>query len=218
MKLRSQCAALGVLAVSTLTLAWSQIGQAHTGTSLKTAAALVEGSASAAVPEFAAPRPLTSQEQAAIAAQMPVEGRQIISEHSFVVPYDGARSAAVVLSEQANPGVNDLRIDLFETDGRWIQTLPNNAMADAWMLWEVKAVSFTELLFDGPEPDVIVLAEYMVGAGPNAAQPFPVATVYLNEGGTFVTHQDTNDYLTERGVQTISEAEDVLRRELMYLP
>ena len=244
MTLRSQLTALGLLTLTTLTLGCSQPDRvdAEVNGDVET----VEASISApdtealaaptptkndqvladAVPEtaenaikLAEPRPLTPQELATISENMPVEGREIISEHSFVIPVAGERTAALVVSEQAaDIGTNNLRVDLFETDGSWVQTLPTNESADAWILWDVKVVSFPELSFDGPEPDVILLTEYMVGAGPTAAQPFPVTTIYLNEGGTFVTHQETNDYLTDQGVETINEAEDVLRNELMYLP
>lgn len=248
MKLRSQLTALGLLTLTTLTLGCSQPerADAEINGDVETAETVVSASDTAtgtAVPvasqstddnqvladaasepaentaEFAEPRLLTPQELAAISENMPVEGREIISEHSFVIPIDDARTAALVISEQAaDIGTNNLRIDLFETDGSWVQTLPTNESADNWILWNVKAVSFPELSFNGPEPDVVLLTEYMVGAGPTAAQPFPVATIYLNEGGTFVTHQETNDYLTDQAVETIGKAEDVLRNELMYLP
>jgi hypothetical protein len=49
----------------------------------------------------------------------------------------------------------------------------------------MRAVTFLELDFDGSEPDMIVLADYITGVGLTGSEPFTVATVYLNQGSYF---------------------------------
>ncbi|MDB9518463.1 hypothetical protein PN466_16080 [Roseofilum reptotaenium CS-1145] len=97
-------------------------------------------------------------------------------------------------------------------------TLPPNSHPESWILWSLEAVSFQEIDFDSSEADIIVVAEYIIGAGPREGEPFPATTVYFNQGSRFSTDPKLNKLLTERGVSTIAEAEEILRSELMFLP
>lgn len=88
--------------------------------------------------------------------------------------------------------------------------------SDSWILWEPQAVSFW--MYDGYE-SVIVIADYIVGAGPTGSKPFPVMTIYNNKGGYFSVDAVASRVLTDRGVSTVAEVLSLLQtEELGYLP
>ncbi|HBQ97822.1 MULTISPECIES: hypothetical protein [unclassified Roseofilum] len=140
--------------------------------------------------------------------------REIIIDQSFWLGFRGLGDVAFVSTEFNN----SLEFHVMQPNGEVIHTLPQNSHAESWILWSLEAVSFQEIDFDGSEPDIIVVAEYIIGAGPRGSEPFPVTTVYFNQGSRFSTDPELNKLLTERGVSTIAEAEQILRSELMFLP
>ena len=83
------------------------------------------------------------------------------------------------------------------------------------MLSETQAVSFQ--LLNGYDY-VIVMADYITGVGQTAAVPFPVTTVYNNQGGYFTVDGPASLALTDRGVSTIAEANSILQNEFGYVP
>lgn len=140
--------------------------------------------------------------------------RQIIIDQSFWLGLRDLGEVAFVATEFQN----SLEFHVMQANGDIMHTLPANTHAESWIFSELKAVSFQEIDFDGSEPDVIVIAEYILGAGPRGDETFPVTTVYFNQGRHFTTNPELNQLLTERKVRTIAEAEDILRGELLFLP
>ncbi|MDJ1181473.1 hypothetical protein PJF56_21645 [Roseofilum sp. BLCC_M91] len=160
------------------------------------------------------PRLLHAAELGWVERNLFLPDRQIIIDQSFWLGLRGLGEVAFV----ATKFQNSLEFHVMQTNGEVIHTLPPNSHAESWILSNLKAVSFQEIDFDGSEPDVIVIAEYIIGAGPRGDETFPVTTVYFNQGRRFTTDPELNQLLTERGVSTIAEAEDILRGELMFLP
>lgn len=66
-------------------------------------------------------------------------------------------------------------------DGKEISRFEPNRDIHSWTGYAVKAVTFRDFNDDGLE-DVGVVAQYMAGAGPEAAVPFAVGEVYRNDG------------------------------------
>ncbi|PAX59895.1 hypothetical protein CK510_04710 [Brunnivagina elsteri CCALA 953] len=88
-----------------------------------------------------------------------------------------------------------------------------------WAVHKVKAVSFLQLGFSGPNEDgIIVLAEYITGIGRDGAKPFPVTIVYMREGKGFKILAKESEVLTSRRVKTVREAQQILQNEFKYLP
>lgn len=160
------------------------------------------------------PRLLHAAELGWVERNLFLPDRQIIIDQSFWLGLRGLGEVAFV----ATKFQNSLEFHVMQTNGEVIHTLPANTHAESWILSDLRAVSFQEIDFDGSEPDVIVIAEYIIGAGPRGDETFPVTTVYFNQGRRFTTDPELNQLLTERGVSTIAEAEDILRGELMFLP
>lgn len=164
--------------------------------------------------EYQPPRLLTPAELGWVERNLASPEQSIIVDQSFWIQTRAMGEVAFVATQV----VNDLELLLMLPNGEIGQVLPPNEDAASWVLWEMKAVTFLELDFDGSEPDMIVLADYITGVGPTGSEPFTVATVYLNQGSYFTTDTEVNRFLTDRGVQTLAEAEDVLRSELDFLP
>ncbi|MDJ1175258.1 hypothetical protein [Roseofilum capinflatum] len=160
------------------------------------------------------PRLLNAAELGWVERNLFLPDRQIIIDQSFWLGLRDVGEVAFVATEFQN----SLEFHVMQTNGEVMHTLPANTHAESWIFSELKAVSFQEIDFDGSEPDVIVIAEYIIGAGPRGDETFPVTTVYFNQGRRFTTDPELNQLLTERGVRTIAEAEDILRGELMFLP
>ncbi|MGP1386424.1 MAG: hypothetical protein ACTS2F_22880 [Thainema sp.] len=162
-------------------------------------------------------RLLTPAELGWVERNLPVQGRSINIDQSFWVNLrDFGEVAFVVTSAVDDPisSVNDLAIYLMSPEGELIEQLPANPDA-TWILWETQAVSFH--LLNGFDY-VIVIADYITGAGPTGSRPFPVTTVYNNEGGYFTVDAAASRSLTDRGVSTVADANTILQNELGYIP
>ncbi len=162
-------------------------------------------------------RLLTPAEIGWVERNLPVPARYINVDQSFWVNLrDFGEVAFVVTDGTTDPNValNDLAIYIVSPDGILIEQLPPNPDA-TWMLSETQAVSFQ--LLNGYDY-VIVMADYITGVGQTAAVPFPVTTVYNNQGGYFTVDGPASLALTDRGVSTIAEANSILQNEFGYVP
>jgi len=65
----------------------------------------------------------------------------------------------------------------------------------SWSFENVKAISFKDINNDGLK-DVIVIAEYITGIGPNGMIPFLVKGVYLQRKGKFVSAEKISKLLS----------------------
>lgn len=84
-------------------------------------------------------------------------------------------------------------------------TLPaNGEIVNSWTPDGLKAVSFPDLDGDG-YADVMVIAEYMTGIGPDGAKPFPVASIYRNKKDHFELDAKLSAAATTKQIATISE-------------
>ena len=175
--------------------------------------------ATAAVVELSASRLLTPAELGWVERNLPAAERQINPDQSFWVNLHDIGEVAFVLTEAVSEpsiAVNDLAIYLMLPDGTLLEQLPANLDSDSWLLWETQAVSFW--LYQGYEV-LVVIADYITGVGPTGSEPFPVTTIYNNEGGYFSMDAVASRRLTDWGVSTVDEALDMLQtEELGYLP
>lgn len=164
-------------------------------------------------------RLLTPAELGWVERNLPVLGRQINPNQSFWVNLRDFGEVAFVLTEAVtDPSItaNDLAIYLMSPEGNLIEQLPAHPDSSSWILWKPQAVSFW--MYYGYE-SVIVIADYIIGAGPMGSEPFPVTTIYNNEGGYFTVDEVASRVLTDRGVSTVAEALSMLQtEELGYLP
>jgi len=153
------------------------------------------------------PRLLSSEQLNTIHGEISPD-EAIIRDQSFAItlPYIGA---AEFIATESKADRLSLRL---RTDRNEYQDIyqPRNP----WKLWSVKAVAFEDIHQDGDGPDIIVIAEYVTGIGPDGAQPFPVASISFNRGDdTFQNDEAVNYALSDRNASTVSEVIEIARAE-----
>ncbi|WP_143780210.1 hypothetical protein [Leptolyngbya sp. 'hensonii'] len=155
------------------------------------------------------------------AAQQALPGQDLILNHAFRVTLRnfGTCLFVPVASHYGEIGGRKLTLNLIR-EGKVIYTLPSTeADRKPWTFLEIKAISFTELDFDGFE-DIILLAEYHAGpGGPGSSEPFTLATFYFNQSGqAFRVDEALSRQVSARKVTTMEQIEKIIRNELNYLP
>ena len=99
------------------------------------------------------------------------------------------------------------------SEGKYQPLVPVNQALTAWNFYQLNAVAFEDINNDGLGPDIVAIADYMTGAGPQAAQPFPVTTVHFKDArGFFAADEATEELLSEQGAATIAEVRSALSR------
>lgn len=74
----------------------------------------------------------------------------------------------------------------------------------AWTFQQVDAVGFSDIDADG-DTDIIAIASYLTGVGPEGAKPFSVVILFRNDGkSTFSLQTDQSNALTKAGVSTVA--------------
>ncbi|ESA33568.1 lipoprotein [Leptolyngbya sp. Heron Island J] len=152
-------------------------------------------------------QPLNQAELALIESELGFD-EEIFEAHSFAITLSDMGDVAFVTSRVYREGAPDrLALRFRDVDGSYVPLVPNPDTPD-WTLWDVDAVAFEDVNSDGAGPDIIVIAEYMTGIGPTGAQPFPVATVFFNDGDDyFATDSYIDELLSTRGVETIADVQ-----------
>jgi hypothetical protein len=83
-------------------------------------------------------------------------------------------------------------------------TLPDNPDVASWTPDRLSAVSFPDVDGDG-QLDIVVIAEYMTGIGPEGAKPFPVVSYYRNANNAFELDAKRSAAATEKGLATVAD-------------
>jgi len=102
-------------------------------------------------------------------------------------------------------------------DDRIVYTFPQPTWIQSWSLQDVKAVSFTELNFDGGDGDIVLISEYTAN-GTGTSPSFPVVMVYLTADQGYELDDKISQILTKRKVRTVAQAISIMRQEFQYLP
>ncbi|MDX2270828.1 MAG: hypothetical protein NW237_02625 [Cyanobacteriota bacterium] len=144
-----------------------------------------------------------------------------ILEQSFAVNLQGYGSIFFLsLFDSSSPGQPQTLTHWLVDGGRvrWELPMSEELTPLSYTPFSLDAVVFTELDFDGLT-DIYTIASYITGIGATGAIPFPVVTLYQQqEDGSFLILQEVSLALTERGVATVAEAEEILRKEMLFLP
>ena len=152
-------------------------------------------------------QPLNQAELALIESELGPD-EEVFEAHSFAITLSEMGDVVFVTSRVYREGAPDrLALRFRDVDGSYVPLVPNPDTPD-WTLWDVNAVAFEDVNTDGAGPDIVVIAEYMTGIGPTGAQPFPIATVFFNDGDDyFATDSYVDELLSSRGVETIADVQ-----------
>ncbi|MGH1396998.1 MAG: hypothetical protein ACRAVC_23630 [Trichormus sp.] len=162
------------------------------------------------------PTRLTAKEISQVKRAIP--GQKPILDQAFRVNLPDFGNCVFVPLKQFSPQTkrNRLVIYLVRND-RVVYTFTQSSQVQPWNLVALKAVSFLELDFDGPDEDgILVISHYTTPTA--TSRTFPVTTLYHREKNGFIVYEDISKKLTARRVKTIAEAEDILRDEFQFLP
>ncbi|MGB0560335.1 MAG: hypothetical protein ACPGVO_00835 [Spirulinaceae cyanobacterium] len=131
--------------------------------------------------------------------------RELVGDQSFLLDVPNVGEVAFVTTKFNPQGATRLRLDWRpSTSENAYYPLPVAEAIPEWILWEVKAIAFGDYNQDGLGPDVIAIADFIVGAGPRGSEPFPVATVYFYQGNNvFTTDVALNRTLAAQGAATV---------------
>jgi hypothetical protein len=171
------------------------------------------------------PTRITSQEITQVKQALP--RRNILLKHAFRVNLPDFGSCIFVPVQEFLKGSKKAKLSLYLVkNNRVIYTFPQSPHIQAWNFLGLKAVSFLELEFDGPDEDgILLIGNYMTSNFPttrslplNAPRPFPVTILYHRQTKGFKVDEDISKNLTNRKVQTIAEAENILRDDFGFLP
>ncbi|WP_042341450.1 hypothetical protein [Calothrix sp. PCC 7507] len=161
------------------------------------------------------PIKITSQEISQVQRALPQ--RKLLIEHAFRVNLPDFGSCIFVPVQEFSQNPKKAKLSLYLVkNNQVIYTFPQSQQVRPWNLISLKAVSFLELDFDGPDEDGILLISNYTAAG--KSQTFPVATLYHREKNGFKVYEDISKKLTQRKVKTIAEAENILRKDFGFIP
>ncbi|MEO1622070.1 MAG: hypothetical protein AAFU53_13695 [Cyanobacteria bacterium J06632_3] len=164
--------------------------------------------------ENALPSPLSLDELNTIGLELGPE-ELIIREQSFALTLPVIGRTDFIATESAE-GRLSFHLRSAPNQYEKIYTEPQ------WKLWKLKAVAFEDIHQDGDGPDIIVIAEYVTGIGPEGALPFTAPAILFNRGDdTFQNDIAVNSVLSEYNAQTVEDViaaakADGLVRGLQY--
>jgi hypothetical protein len=131
--------------------------------------------------------------------QLQDKGFQLIPEQSFDINLENWGNVKFVFGFQDDDfEIPKLGLYLTDSDGAILYSFPE-FYGNIWVLFDVDAVAFKDVNGDGLK-DVIVIAEYILGHGENAAEEFPVSGVYFQKGNEFISLPGLDDELNNKNV------------------
>ncbi|MBW4561935.1 MAG: hypothetical protein KME32_12430 [Mojavia pulchra JT2-VF2] len=171
------------------------------------------------------PTRITSEEISQVKQVLP--RRNILVKHAFRINLPDFGSCLFVPIQEFPQGSKKAKLSLYLVKNkRVLYTLPQSQQVQPWNFLALKAVSFLELDFDGPDEDgILLIGSYMTSDFPSSRnlplrtpKPFPVAILYHRKKNGFEVYEDISKKLTQRQVKTITEAKNILRRDFGFIP
>ena len=111
------------------------------------------------------------------------------------LPGFGVVSLAAEVDAAASPPA--AVIVLKDPNGRVVYRFPGPPGSEEYAFHRVAEAEFKDLDGDGQD-DVVAVIEYMTGIGPSAAEPFPLAAIYLRRGPAFEIDQPSVKKIVSR--------------------
>lgn len=123
-------------------------------------------------------------------------GLEIIDKQSFWVDFEKWGRVKFVSSQILDDGSYKLQFYLINDRGAILYSFPSFYGNQSWFFYELRSISFRDANKDGLK-DVIVIADYVSGAGEGGAIPFPVASIYFEKDKSFVCLPELDNKINE---------------------
>ena len=140
-------------------------------------------------------------------------GFEVIEDQSFEIELNNFGRVRFVSGCKNNEyDIPKIYFYLVDMKGYIKYTFPE-FYGNEWAFSELKAIAFEDVNKDGLK-DVIVISEYILGHGENAAVPFKVAGVYLQKDSEFVSVDSLNNEINaSKNNNTIKEVTEFLSKQ-----
>ena len=122
------------------------------------------------------------------------KGEKIASQ-SFKANFKYFKNIEFASFSDSSSGIDKVRFYLLR-DKEIVVKLPDVYGSMGWSFWEVTAISFKDLNFDGLK-DIIIMAQYMTGIGPTGSRPFYVKDVFFQDKNGFTKREALTKLLNE---------------------
>ncbi|WP_052410389.1 hypothetical protein [Paenibacillus durus] len=120
------------------------------------------------------------------------EGLEVLEDQSFWIELENWGKVKFLSVESAMGSLYKLKFFLVDASGKILYEFPD-FYGNQWnTLFEMKAVSFKDVNKDGLK-DIIIIAEFMTGVGPDGAEPFNVGDVYFQTKTGFVNNPELDE-------------------------
>lgn len=141
------------------------------------------------------------------------DSSRLIPAHCFVFKGRRHYGDQFVAFTSKTSGLADLGFSWRKHGEKTSRSLPVGEADSGWTFWELKAVAFGDYNKDGLGPDVLTVAEYITGAGPEAAVPFPVTRVYFRQpSDEFQAGREWNEPFDQQQIDTVDKALQLLEK------
>lgn len=127
---------------------------------------------------------------------MKKNGLTVFEEQSFWVDLENWGKVKFISGWYLEESKRVLKMGLIDHDQNILYKFSDLLEDTPWNLYKVRAISFNDINRDGKK-DIIVIAEYVTGAGPTGATPFPVAGIYFQKDKEFVRVQKLDEQITD---------------------
>lgn len=124
---------------------------------------------------------------------MQKNGFEIIKEQSFWVQLENWGKVHFVSGYNKIQGIPKVKFYLVNSNDDIVYDFPD-FYGNMWVFYELKAVSFKDINKDGLK-DIIIIADYILGHGENAAVPFPVSSVYFQKDKKFINLPELDEQI-----------------------
>ena len=124
------------------------------------------------------------------------QGLKVVEEQSFWIELENWGKVRFIAGEKEIKQLPKLSFYLIDSKDNVLYSLPE-FYGNMWILYEVKAISFKDVNRDGLK-DIIVVADYILGHGENAAVPFSVGSVYFQKDKEFVSLPELDMEINEK--------------------
>ncbi len=125
-------------------------------------------------------------------------GFEVDDKQSFWINLESYGQVKFVSGWNFNDPIRILKFYLIDKEENIIYRFSDLLDQTPWDFYGIRAISFKDANADGLK-DIIIIAEYLTGAGPTGATPFPVAGIYFQNKKDFARVPELEEEINNSG-------------------
>lgn len=135
-----------------------------------------------------------------------------IKDQSFKVTFKNYPNCYFVSAKIQVDGPFHAKFYLVDDEQNVIYTFPEFYGNSYGHLDNIKAISFIDINNDNLQ-DIIILAEYLKGIGPQGMIPTPISSIYIQQNNGFISDLKINEMINKQNNSTISDILKILNKK-----